>query len=326
MKSKVKVGVLLKGGLGNQLFQIAAGLHSSKGEPIEIFSDFTLPRKTKGLADALYFEWPQQVYINHAKSNKLERKSLALSLNQALTIKPTIVKKLSIQFVKLLTDFVFTLKFKERTNILSGEGVGFCTINLKPKRNLLNGYFQGHQFPSHPAVSTLIKEIKLQEVSESLNWWIEKAKAENPVIVHLRLGDYKYEGGIGVLPPSYFEKALKNVDLRESSKNIWIFTDEVESVRNYISPPATFSVRIIGENGLNPAETLELMRYGSAYVIANSTFSWWAAFLSYQSGCTTIMPTPWFQNMPSPIGIKPRDWIEVEILKLNEVEQIFRHE
>ena len=124
MKSKKKVGVLLKGGLGNQLFQIAAGFHSSNGEPIEIFSDFTLPRKTKGLADALYFEWPQQVFINHAKSNKLERKSLALSLNQALKINPSIVEKLSFQFVKLLTDFLFTLKFKERTRVLSGEGMG----------------------------------------------------------------------------------------------------------------------------------------------------------------------------------------------------------
>jgi hypothetical protein len=89
----------------------------------------------------------------------------------------------------------------------------------------------------------------------------------------------------------------------------------MESVNEFISLPPTFNVSVIGENGLNPAETLELMRHGSAYVIANSTFSWWAAFLSYQSGCTKIMPAPWFQNMPSPIGIKPQDWIEIEFLK-----------
>jgi hypothetical protein len=99
------------------------------------------------------------------------------------------------------------------------------------------------------------------------------------------------------------------------SKNIWIFTDEAESVSEFVSPSPNFRVSIIGEIGLNSAETLELMRYGSGYVIANSTFSWWAAFLSYQSKCTTIMPTPWFQKKSSPIGIKPHDWTEIEFLK-----------
>jgi hypothetical protein len=118
-----------------------------------------------------------------------------------------------------------------------------------------------------------------------------------------------------VLTPAYYKTALQELESKSASKNIWIFTDELESVNEFISLPPTFNVSVIGENGLNPAETLELMRHGSAYVIANSTFSWWAAFLSYQSGCTKIMPAPWFQNMPSPIGIKPQDWIEIEFLK-----------
>jgi hypothetical protein len=316
MKSVAKVSVLLKGGLGNQLFQIAAGLYSSRGETFEILSDFTMPRKTDGIADALHFEWPKQVLVNEVTSNKLERKVLALSLNRALKIKSTLGNNFSIQLVNMLTEFVLTLKFRERTNVLSGRGVGFCAISLKPRHNLLNGYFQAHQFSSHPGVFPILKEIRLKQSSLALTRLIERARTENPVIVHLRLGDYKNEGGIGLLPPAYFEMALRIMESQKTSRNLWIFTDEVESVDRYISPPSRFSVSIIGENGLNPAETLELMRHGSAYVIANSTFSWWGAFLSYQSGCTTIMPSPWFQNMPSPIGIKPQDWIEVEILKL----------
>lgn len=325
MNSKAKIGVLLKGGLGNQLFQIAAGLHSIGGEQIEIFPNFTEPRKTNGVADALYFKWPKQVLVNDTTSNRFEKKVLALNLKFALKVNPTFIDRFSNQFVKIFTNFLFSLRFKEHTNIFSGEGVGFCGISLKPHRNLLNGYFQAHQFPTHHTVSEQLKKITLQQFSESLNWWIEKAKAERPVIVHLRLGDYKQEKGIGVLPPIYFERALMYLQGKEFSKKIWIFTDEVDLVHKFITPPAIFSVRIIGENGLNPAETLELMRYGSAYVIANSTFSWWAAFLSYQTGCTTIMPSPWFQNMPSPAGIKPQDWIEVEILTHKEADPNFQH-
>jgi hypothetical protein len=315
MKGEFSVGVLLKGGLGNQLFQIASGLYFSGGKPLEIYGNFTLPRKTEGVADSLFFNWPGNVVANRMTSNKIEKKFLALSLNLAQKRKVSKCSRVKSQLVKILVNSLFTFKFKERTQVLSGEGVGFCQVKIKPGRNLLNGYFQAHQFPFSSDVYHQIRDIRLKDVSPSLEAWIRKAESENPIIVHLRLGDYKQESGIGVLTPDYYKIALQELESKNSSKNIWIFTDEMESVNEFISLPPTFNVSVIGENGLNPAETLELMRHGSAYVIANSTFSWWAAFLSYQSGCTKIMPAPWFQNMPSPIGIKPQDWIEIEFLK-----------
>jgi hypothetical protein len=207
------------------------------------------------------------------------------------------------------------LKLKSPTQVISGHGVGFSELNLKSKKNLLNGYFQAHQYLLHSRVIAELRGIRLNYESPTLIGWIEKAQIENPVFIHLRLGDYKNETGIGILPKRYYKKALQELDLKKQSKNIWIFTDEVESVERYIQIPTGFKVRIIGNNGLSPAETLELMRYGSAYIIANSTFSWWAAYLSYRSECTKIMPSPWFQNMPSPKGIKPPDWIEIDFLK-----------
>jgi len=315
MTPKAKVGVLLKGGLGNQLFQISAGLYFNGNEPVEVFNNFTMPRQTGGLADALHFEWKQDVFVNNLKSNKVERKVLALSLKSGLAKKSIAFQPTFFQPLKSSADAILSMRFKSRTHVYSGEGVGFCELNLRPGLNLLNGYFQAHQFPSHTKVRERLQEISLKTISPSLTQWIERAKNETPIIVHLRLGDYKNESGIGILSPGYYEEALRILESSENSKNIWIFTDEVELVDRFVSPPSKFHVRIIGEVGLTPAETLELMRHGSAYVIANSTFSWWAAFLSYQSGCTTIMPSPWFQNMPSPVGIKPQDWIEIEFLR-----------
>ncbi len=315
MKSKWNIGVLLKGGLGNQLFQIAAGLHSSNGGSIEIFSNITLPRNTAGVVDALYFKWPGEVTENRRKSSKLEKKLLALNLKYGIREKSLPEKLFVSRIVGVITDLMFSLKFRAPTHVVSGEGVGFCEINLKTGHNLLNGYFQAHQYPFDPAVYNRLREIRLVNESSTLIRWIEKARLENPIFIHLRLGDYKNESGIGVIPTKYYEKALRELELKGVSRNIWIFTDEAESVHGYIQPPSEFKITVIGENGLNPAETLELMRHGSAYVIANSTFSWWGAFLSYRSGCPKIMPTPWFQNMPSPVGIKPPDWIEIDLLK-----------
>jgi hypothetical protein len=316
MRNNVKVSVLLKGGLGNQLFQIAAGLYLCKEDRLQIFENFTLPRQTNGVTDALYFSWPQEVEIVKTKSNRIERKILALSLNQALGRKILVGSQMLSRLLAIASDWLFTIKFRERTHVISGQGVGFFALNQKPKHNLLNGYFQAHQFPFDPIVRSRMSAIKLKEYSPTLLSWIEKAQDEQPIVVHLRLGDYKNEHGIGVLTPGYYKSALRILEEKEKSRNIWIFTNEIELVERYISPPTNFSVRVIGEDGLTPADTLELMRYGSAYVIANSTFSWWAAFLSYQNRCTTIMPSPWFQKMPSPVGIKPQDWIEIEFLSL----------
>jgi len=56
------------------------------------------------------------------------------------------------------------------------------------------------------------------------------------------------------------------------------------------------------------ASTLEAMRFGRGYVIANSTFSWWGAYLSHTDHAEVIAPDPWFQGMDSPDSLIPRNW------------------
>ncbi len=314
-KNRGRTGVLLKGGLGNQLFQIAAGIYSSNGKSVHLFSRFTLPRETNGQADSLFFRFPPEVSVNYTESTKFERRVLAINLKLALLQNERIKLDLFRKIVEFASDLIFSLRFKACVKVFSGMGVGFCEINVKPKNILLNGYFQAHQYPFEIETYKKMQSIEIINQSQELKDWINLANVERPVIVHLRLSDYKMEKGIGVLPSKYYEKALMQIQEMAQSRKIWVFSDEPAAVDQFIKPPIDYGIRVIGDNGLNPAETLELMRHGSAYVIANSTFSWWAAFLSYEKGCPTIMPAPWFQNMPSPEGIKPENWIEIEYLK-----------
>jgi len=53
------------------------------------------------------------------------------------------------------------------------------------------------------------------------------------------------------------------------------------------------------------------MRFGKGYIIANSTFSWWGARLSYEEEPDVIVPKPWFAQAEVPIDLIPSNWEEL---------------
>lgn len=312
---KNRVGVLLKGGIGNQLFQIAAALHLSEGSRIDLYGNFTLPRKSQGFPDSFLFTLPSLLEEVTSSGKLIDKKLLSLSLRLAITQKKSTLDKISKFLCRVIVDIFFSLRFKRRVTVISGDGVGYSPLKLNPGYNLLNGYFQSYLYSIGPLVRTQMRSLTIKSKSQKLDDLICQAKKDDPIIFHLRLGDYRSEASIGILTANYYERAINRLSQQNGSKKIWVFSDEPASVKDFINPPPQFELITVDDEGLNPAEVLELMRFGSAYVIANSTFSWWGAFLAYNEDCIKIMPTPWFQGAPSPEGIRPKDWIEIEYLE-----------
>ena len=91
-------------------------------------------------------------------------------------------------------------------------------------------------------------------------------------------------------------------------KTIWLFSNEPEEALGLLPETSHKQIRIIPDSGWTPAETLELMRHCHAYVIANSTFSWWGAYLSYNQKSLRVGPNPWFKGEASPKDIIPESW------------------
>jgi hypothetical protein len=60
------------------------------------------------------------------------------------------------------------------------------------------------------------------------------------------------------------------------------------------------------------ATTLQLMRFGYGYVLSNSTFGWWGAFLSENGGESVITPNPWFRYANDPDQIIPLKWSRMD--------------
>jgi hypothetical protein len=95
----------------------------------------------------------------------------------------------------------------------------------------------------------------------------------------------------------------------EKYDSIWLFSDEPNEALKLMSFELRGIIHVVQDFRDSPSKTLEIMRCGSGYVIGNSSFSWWAAFLSNSHTPTVIAPNTWFQGLPEPRMLIPENWI-----------------
>jgi hypothetical protein len=178
-----------------------------------------------------------------------------------------------------------------------------------PNNSLLLGYWQNEAYFKH-----LRKEI-IQEFSfkappnEQNSEMLARIAGNTSVCVHVRRGDYKNPGEVlAPLPPAYYKRAIEWVLGRHPGALFFVFSDEPEWARASLPLPDS-TIFVSHNNGKNDPEDLRLMSACNHFIIANSTFSWWAAWLSASQGKSIVAPRRWF-NVPrgEESGIVPTDW------------------
>jgi hypothetical protein len=97
-----------------------------------------------------------------------------------------------------------------------------------------------------------------------------------------------------------------------SFTDIWVFSDEIELAKEKIPEIYLDRVRWIENVDNSSAASLDAMRLGHGYVIANSTFSWWGAMLSVNTEAPVVAPKKWFRNAPDPVDLIPDSWIRFD--------------
>lgn len=298
------------GGLGNQLFQYAAGWKIAQNQKLTLDNTRGLARKSADhQIDIGEFDLPDNVSIlTQINNSKITLKFVKLSLRESA--------KGNLKTILLLegiASFVYALKRKSSCKYFINNGIGLdCRIKGINNRSTLVGYFQTAEIPETSGVKEILLDLKLKNYSMGLIDKIDEAKRIKPTFVHVRLTDYKFDSRFGITSEKYYEKALSLLDSSGKTKTeIWLFSDSPEEAKNLIPQKYHPRMRIHLDDGLSSAESLELMRYGGAYVIANSTFSWWAAFLRKNQLVPVIAPSPWFSGMPDPIQICPSTWTRI---------------
>jgi hypothetical protein len=135
------------------------------------------------------------------------------------------------------------------------------------------------------------------------------------IAIHFRRGDYARNVGfnreIGVLDLGYYQRAAAQMRERFPNAMFFIFSDDIDAVeRDFRAPgPHTFVRTTQTWNGF---DTLRLMSLCQHAIIANSTFSWWAAWLNSYPAKSVVAPDPWFANSEHDASeVVPASWLRL---------------
>jgi hypothetical protein len=305
-----RLTVSLTGGLGNQLFQYAALLHLGEGRKLGLTQDFGRPRVQKnGKAELFSFnlECEEIRYQRSFLGEKFAGYLLRLGVHRKFwEIRPLM------RFLATSIGSIYLSLSNRRPIIIKGySALGHSShFSLGRFTNLVVGYFQNAKWVSEDRTRANLMKLSLKEKKKEFEDLVIEAKNQSPLVVHVRLGDYKEEEDFGILPDRYYEVAIEEAWNSNRFEKIWLFSDEPREALAMIPTKFRTYVRIISFS-FSPAESLELMRYGQGYVIANSTFSWWGAMLSYNENARVFAPEKWFKSLKDPEHLIPDHWRRV---------------
>lgn len=305
--------VTLMGGLGNQLFQYAAAV-SCDSEEIILVPEIGSPRQTQGIEDIFAYDLGTGTRrFQFSNSNRVIKKVFNFILRINLVVEKNRISTMLVGFANWIFTCLLTLGLKKRIAFAPGKGIGYTHLPKPDRKTLyLHGYFQSATYLSRSNTYDRMKSLTLTNPSERLDSFKIRAAEQKPIVVHVRRGDYRYEDNFGLLGPKYYQLAFEYLRSQNKIETIWLFSDEPDYALTLMPAEYLALVEVIPVLDEHPASTLELMRLGSAYVIANSSFSWWAAILSKNNKPLVVAPNKWFKNQDSPIGLIPEHWKVVD--------------
>ena len=171
-------------------------------------------------------------------------------------------------------------------NKFAGNGSSHHDINEKGNFIYLNGYSQSWRnfvgYEDYIRENTVFKYPMLEKSREIS----QKMQRENSVSIHVRRGDYVSQGYI-LLTQNYYNQAVSYMKANLDNPHFYIFSNDIDWVRKNLKIDAPYT--IVDWNNKD-YQDLQLMSYCKNHIIANSTFSWWGAFLSKNKNKIVIAP------------------------------------
>lgn len=281
--------VILKGGIGNQMFQYAFGRYLSILWKTSLFLEkgIYLSGSTNRLFDLDIFPLSPDTKVGSIKD-------IALSDFQDQNL-------ISERKYSYDEDLVERLERRDEKMINSSKAI------------ILDGYWQSYKYFS-PINETINMDFSINSYFKGkFAILFEKIKNTNSVMINVRRGDYlnkmNYHGVVGV---DYLSKAMTLITSKVSSPFFYIFSDDIAWCRNNIANES--NVFFVDESYYDSKfrSYFILMKSCSHFIIANSTFCWWAAWLANNPSKIVVAPKKWFATSElTSKDLIPDNWIRL---------------
>ncbi|MDB5239126.1 MAG: glycosyl transferase family 11 [Candidatus Parcubacteria bacterium] len=167
---------------------------------------------------------------------------------------------------------------------------------LMPRSRYYEGFWEDKAY-ALSLKKILTEEFALKQPSKRFQE-LSAAIPRGSIAVHVRRGDYLDTPDKCVLGYAYYDVAVRRIieTKKLADPRIMIFSDDTEWCRQEMKSLGGLPAETFDDQGVSDAEELILMSRYSHNVIANSTFSWWAAFLNPNAGAMVAVPQTWYVN------------------------------
>jgi hypothetical protein len=300
----------LSGGLGNQMFQYAAGLALAEH------------RRTVLKLDVSWFrEDPAHAAHNrYALSgfNITEQFATQEEIDRTRGVQLTRTERWSAALARTLHFYRYANRHAAPANWHQPPTFRFYPEFFDQSDNTyLSGMFQSEKF-SRPVVDLLRLHFSFRyPPTPGVAAMAERIRRGPSAAIHIRRGDYlrnaSFNSELGVVGYDFYHRAIRQLRERSPDSTLYVFSDDIEIVAREFSPagPHVF-VREV--ESWQPWDGIRLMSLCDHLAIANSSFSWWAAWLNPSPTKLVIAPDPWFAHSNHDSSdVVPSSWVRLPV-------------
>lgn len=292
--------VSIFGGLGSQMFQFALAIVLDvEGIPTKIsIRNFFVYKHHQGFELSKVFSVPLRP-IDKVKISLLELGAPFWKLKT--------VRFLMSKLIGFYNQFDKN-KFYEKDEFINNSSV------FKQKNSMIIGKWQSEAYLINH--QKLIREVfNFKKPRDYKNMTLSKNILDsNSVAIHIRRGDYTSQewksSHLVITGPKYYLDSIAMLRSKLNNPIFYFFSDDISWIKNNFNGDDFVFV----SHNKNEKSYIDmyLMSLCKHFIIANSTFSWWAAWLSNSPDKLVIMPEPWLKNIQTP-GIYPETWHPVSV-------------
>ena len=181
-----------------------------------------------------------------------------------------------------------------------------------------DGYFEGYWHYSElqrPYINEIRDAFTFPEFKDEKSKQISELMCSTEAVaIHVRRGDYVHATNfMGICTPEYYKKALVRAFTFCNNPELFVFSDDIDYCEDLFSDyKQKYNIHYINYNkGLESFRDMQLMTFAKINIVANSTFSWWGAWLNQRENHIVICPNRWMTFTDS-MDMVPKEWIRIE--------------